>query len=497
MAGEPNERQDGTQSRLRWARESSQYWQYGLGAVLLGVLLPVSVGVPPPSLRFGEFTNEVILAVVLIAVFANVLVGIAAHIGRRRRELWFALAGTGLAVVHPVLDGTVLFAADWIRPARIALGAAVVLALASLFDIEGWFARTIRWVSVTLASMSIITAGLLVGGPDPTGPLLETAALAFGGAAAALGGIAFIYGQREPDGALLAVGMTALAVGFGEILLLSSGGVDLTVGVATVGVVASVAAFFAAVTALFEALARREIRREAIVMSRDLAVARLEAQASRFSELAHDQRSTLLAIEAAAEQMRAQPSGELAAAVAAEAARLNRLLANTDAGPRLFELRAAVMPLVQCMRAFGSEIGIVGDRVSVWGDVDEIVEIIGVLVDNALTHGDGPIRIELDSIDGAAVLRVSDAGAGVPLPLRESVFERGVTTSPAAHSGLGLFSARRMAEAAGGSLRIPDGRPATFELALPMQPARPASIADTDTDADGDTGGWPRATGHA
>ena len=43
MAGEPNERQDGTQSRLRWARESSQYWQYGLGAVLNGDNIPLSL----------------------------------------------------------------------------------------------------------------------------------------------------------------------------------------------------------------------------------------------------------------------------------------------------------------------------------------------------------------------------------------------------------------------------------------------------------------------
>ncbi len=481
MAGEPSNETAPNASVTRWGREGAQHLQYGLGAVLLGVLLPVALGVPEPGLRPGRFVGEIVLGISLLAVFANVVLMLAAHVGRRRREWWFALGGLGLAMAHPVLDGVLSSAGSWLGPARLAIGTVSLLALSRLIELGGWQARAVRSIGVTLGGLALVAVAVETIDPGAPASLTDSAAFAFAGAAIAVGGIAFIYGQRSPDGTLISFGMTALAVGFGGLLLLVSGDTALTVSVATVSAVAAVAAIAASIMSLLEALARRELRREALMLSRGLALARLEAQADRFSELAHDQRSALLAIEAAAERMRTQPSGQLAAAVASEAARLNRLLADRTDGADAFDLHAAVLPMVECMRAFGSEIGVsVHDDVSVWGGVDEVVEIVGVLIDNALTHGQAPVRVEIGAHENGAVLRVSDSGPGVPAPLRESVFERGVSTRPAAHSGLGLFSARRMAEAAHGSLSIADADGA-FELVLPTD--RPDPVVDTDTDA--------------
>lgn len=440
--------------------------------MLIGVLLPISFGAPNADVSFGRYLGEATLAISLVVMFANLLLMLAGHIGRRHREWWFAVAGMGLFVAHPMLGGVLDTPLDL---GRHAIGALAVLVAAGRIETTRWPSRVGYLIGVVLAAVAIVgsLAALIVDSSASTG-LAKAATVAFAGSAVALGGLALVYGQRHPDGALITFGTTVLAAGFGGVLLLRTSSDEVTVGVATICGVAAVLALTAAITALFEALARRETRREALVLSHGLTVARLEAEAARFKEITHDQRSTLLAIEAAAERMQTQPSGELAAAVASEAARLNRLLAGDGSPGTVFGLEEAILPMVECMRAFGNEIGlVVHDDVSVWGDLDEIVEIVGALVDNALTHGEAPIRIELGHAGDRAVLRVVDQGPGVPAPLRESVFERGVTTQPEDHSGLGLFSARRMIESGGGSLVIAadDG---AFELTLPVE--RPAAL---------------------
>jgi len=92
-------------------------------------------------------------------------------------------------------------------------------------------------------------------------------------------------------------------------------------------------------------------------------------------------------------------------------------------------------------------------------------QALDVLVDNALRHGAGTVRIAIESRDGRAVLRVSDEGAGVAPGSERMIFQRG--GSAAGGTGIGLHLARSLLEAENARLRVASGRPSTFEIVFP------------------------------
>lgn len=95
-------------------------------------------------------------------------------------------------------------------------------------------------------------------------------------------------------------------------------------------------------------------------------------------------------------------------------------------------------------------------------------EVIGVLLDNALRHGSGPVTLAArDGNSGdTVVIEVSDTGPGVPDELAEHIFERGV--SGGGSTGLGLALARALIDSDGGRLELSTKRPATFTVFLPV-----------------------------
>jgi signal transduction histidine kinase len=97
-------------------------------------------------------------------------------------------------------------------------------------------------------------------------------------------------------------------------------------------------------------------------------------------------------------------------------------------------------------------------------------EAIGVLLDNALRHGEGPVVLSARSDDAAIVVEVSDGGAGVPDELAGHIFERGV--SGGGSTGVGLSLARALVDADGGRLELSTARPATFSVFLPVPKAQ-------------------------
>ena len=81
--------------------------------------------------------------------------------------------------------------------------------------------------------------------------------------------------------------------------------------------------------------------------------------------------------------------------------------------------------------------------------------LVQELVDNAHRHGDGPVRLVLESTDDTVVLTVTDRGPGVPEGERERLFEpyaRLDRSTDAPGLGLGLTIARRLVEAMRGSI---------------------------------------------
>jgi signal transduction histidine kinase len=93
-------------------------------------------------------------------------------------------------------------------------------------------------------------------------------------------------------------------------------------------------------------------------------------------------------------------------------------------------------------------------------------EAIGVLLDNALRHGAGPVSLSVRSGEATVAIEVSDGGNGVPDELVAHIFDRGV--SGTGSTGVGLALARALVESDGGRLELSVPRPATFTIFLPV-----------------------------
>ncbi len=93
-------------------------------------------------------------------------------------------------------------------------------------------------------------------------------------------------------------------------------------------------------------------------------------------------------------------------------------------------------------------------------------EAIGVLLDNAMRHGEGQVVLAARYGSATVVIEVSDSGKGVPEQLVAHVFDRGF--SAGGSTGVGLALARALIEADGGRLELSSARPATFEIFLPI-----------------------------
>ena len=181
--------------------------------------------------------------------------------------------------------------------------------------------------------------------------------------------------------------------------------------------------------------------------------------------VAHELRSPVAALvvlaEAAAGLPAAERSRALALAIAA-ARDIERIL--TDDEPvSLRREQVDVAALVGELRANGVDVSVVG-RPIVEGDPTRLRQALSNLVANGLRHGSS-VTIRVGEHDGAVVVDVADDGPGIDPAV--DVFARGV--SGAGSSGLGLWVARTIAEAHGGSLALGQdpGPGARFRLSLP------------------------------
>jgi signal transduction histidine kinase len=93
-------------------------------------------------------------------------------------------------------------------------------------------------------------------------------------------------------------------------------------------------------------------------------------------------------------------------------------------------------------------------------------QAVGVLVDNALEHGDGSVTVSVRRSNHHALVEVTDEGIGVPPDLVARLFERGV--SGAGGTGIGLALARVLVETDGGRLELRQPRPPIFAAYLPL-----------------------------
>ncbi len=92
-------------------------------------------------------------------------------------------------------------------------------------------------------------------------------------------------------------------------------------------------------------------------------------------------------------------------------------------------------------------------------------QVLDVLLENALRHGAGAVRVITTGQGAAACVAVEDDGPGVHTGIGD-IFARG--TSSADGSGIGLHLARALAQRHAGELVLARATPPRFELRLPL-----------------------------
>ncbi len=104
-----------------------------------------------------------------------------------------------------------------------------------------------------------------------------------------------------------------------------------------------------------------------------------------------------------------------------------------------------------------------------------VEQVVSNLLSNAIKYGPGrPIELRVDAHDDRARITIHDEGIGIApaaLPRIFERFERGVSHRQYGGLGLGLYVARQVVEAMGGTIeaRSEPGRGATFVVELPIR----------------------------
>lgn len=230
---------------------------------------------------------------------------------------------------------------------------------------------------------------------------------------------------------------------------------------------------------------------------------RAEAATRQFLvDAAHELRTPIAGMQAAAEQLAAHESDSAASAqyrraslLQSDARRAGRLVADMldlsriDAGLPLDVHEADLVAIAEAeaQRAamLAPQLSVVRTglpQLSVRADPTRVAQILSNLLDNARRHtpADGTITIDVTADAAAAHVTVTDTGPGIPDDERYRIFERLVRLDAArardhGGAGLGLSIARALARAHGGDLVClsHDGG-AQFRLSLPLGGSTPS-----------------------
>jgi two-component system, OmpR family, sensor kinase len=244
-------------------------------------------------------------------------------------------------------------------------------------------------------------------------------------------------------------------------------------------------------------------------MLRELSAARGETEATlarqrKFvADASHELRTPLTSILANLELLEAELAGEqrdMADSALRSSRRMRRLvgdlllLARADAGRDMLrgpvDLSVVAAEAAREAGALSSDHPVsldVPGPVIVNGVADDLHRLAGNLIENALIHTPGgtPVTVSVRQEDGKAVLEVADRGPGVPLDMREHVFERfargGGDAAPSGGSGLGLAIVRAVTTSHGGSVELGDaeGGGARFVVTLPAEAVTRSDSAAT------------------
>ena len=247
------------------------------------------------------------------------------------------------------------------------------------------------------------------------------------------------------------------------------------------------------------ATAVQNIRAYEAERSRVEELARLSALRADFVSLvSHELRSPMAAVIGASrtlqerwQQLSPEQRESFLALIADETTRLADLVADVLDTSRLeagtfsyrfedVDIAALVGDAVASAMLTEHEVAVVaavdGNLPTVRGDRARLRQVLGNLIDNAVKYSPehGEVEVRAFAADGSVRVSVRDAGPGIPREHQERIFEKfgrvDIPGSSMPGTGLGLFIARSIAEAHGGTLEVSSlpREGATFVLTLPV-----------------------------
>lgn len=201
-----------------------------------------------------------------------------------------------------------------------------------------------------------------------------------------------------------------------------------------------------------------------------------EAKEQFVSILGHDLRNPLSVISVAAHFMLAsddltEPHVRAVTRIARASDRMSRMIADLldfargrlgggipiQRGPA--DLASITEHAIEELRGLNHErdvaLDVVGDTHGHW-DADRVAQVVSNLVGNGLEHGDGPVKVSIRGTDDVVVLEVSNGGTPIPPHALSMIFDpfsyRAAGSSARTGLGLGLFIAREIVRAHGGTI---------------------------------------------
>jgi two-component system, OmpR family, sensor kinase len=239
--------------------------------------------------------------------------------------------------------------------------------------------------------------------------------------------------------------------------------------------------------------------------ARDQTEDTLARQREFVADASHELRTPLTSILANLELLESELEGEqreMAESALRSSRRMRRLVANllllarADAGR---ESPAVPVDLAAVAREAAAEVGALSsdhplsldlpEQATVLGVADDLHRMAANLIENALLHTPPgtPVTVSVRRGGDDVTLEVADRGPGVPVPMRERVFERfssGTSDGARSHgTGLGLAIVKAVADGHAGRVELLEaaGGGARFVVTLPATRSEPVRSDRADS----------------
>lgn len=199
----------------------------------------------------------------------------------------------------------------------------------------------------------------------------------------------------------------------------------------------------------------------------------VQALLNRWDKLTDDQRKLMLTTVNADADRLARLIAELLDVARIDTGRLQLYPREVSAEV----LVRRVVDSIEAGTARGISLEVDPDLPEVFADPDKFTQVVTNLVENAVRHGQGQVRVRLSgsaSLDGVRIT-VDDEGDGIPAELRRRVFTKFWTTGDSGGSGLGMYIVGGLSRAHGGWVTIDDapGGGARVMVDWPREDLRP------------------------